>query len=112
MGSPEDPYHRDQVTLGCHQDHAHLEIRKSLLLRMNCRLILLEIEIPVEASVYKILGIDFVCNLEFSLVENLFENSSSYRFVSGLLRSRVWQNWSPVDCECRPHRRECHEQQQ
>jgi len=112
MCSPEDPYHGDQVTLGCHEDHGHLEIRKRLLLRMNCRLVLLEIEIPVEAAVHEILGVDFVCNLEFSLVENLFEHSRSYRLVSGLLRSYVWQTWDAIGCECRAYRRECHEQQQ
>src|SRR5580658_5895775 len=101
MRSPEDPYHRDQVTLGCHQDHTHLEIRKRLLLRMNCRLILLKIVIPVEPVVDEILGVDFVCNLEFSLVENLFEHSPSYRFVFRSLSSRGWQSYTAGGRGCR-----------
>jgi len=110
MCSPEDPYRRDQVALGYHQGHGHLEIRKRLLLRMNCRLILLEIDIPMEPVVHEILCVDFVCNLKFSLVENLFEHSPSYRFVSGFLRNYGWQTWDAIGCECRACRRECHEQ--
>jgi len=90
MRSPEDPYRCDQFTLGCHQEYAHLEIRKRLLLGMNCFLILLKIVIPVEPVVDEIRGVDFICNLKFPLIENLFEHPRSYRFVSGLLRGRVW----------------------
>ncbi len=112
MRSPENPYRCDQVTLGCNQDHAHLEIRKRFLLRMNCRLILLKIEIPVEPVVDEIMGVDFVCNLKLSLVENLFEHSRRYRFVFRRLSSRIWQNWSAVGCECHACRNECYKQHQ
>ena len=111
MRSSEDPYGCDQVTLGRRQEYAHLEIRKRLLLRMNCRLILLKIVIPVEPVVDKILGVDILGNLKLSLVENLFEYAPGYRFVSRRLRSRVWQNWTAVDRKCRACQSECREQQ-
>ena len=78
MRPAEDPNRCDQVTLGCHQEYAHLEVRKRLLLRMNCRLILLKIVIPAEPVVDKIRGVDFLGNLKLSLIENLFEHSPGY----------------------------------
>ena len=112
MRSPKDPYRCDQVALGCHQDHAHLEIRKRLLLRVYRRLIFLKIVIPVEPVVNEILGVDFLCNLKFPLVENLLEHAPSYRLVFRRLSRHVWQNWIVVSRKCRAYRNQRHEQQQ